>query len=73
MNSDFCALLIISFFHKYSYYFNPTQNGVLEHFSVGDDIEMEVRLELSLILELTFMDDTRNKRIQFRPILDQYM
>ena len=36
-----------------------SQNGVLlAHFSVGDDIAMEVRLELSFKLLLTFMEDT---------------
>ena len=33
---------------------------MLAHFSVGEDMAMEVRLELSLIFELTLMDETEN-------------
>ena len=42
-----------------------SQNGaLLEHFSVGEDMAMEVRLELSLMLELTLMEDTEKDSVR---------
>ena len=35
---------------------------MLAHFSVGEDMAMEVRLELSLMFELTLIDETENNK-----------